>query len=136
MEVIWKIRFFHPFSSFFFPNLKIIFFNFGYFCVFQYKTRPKWSYYISKREMRSFWTCLVLENAKITKIEKNNFQIRGKKFENGRKNRIFQMTSIFSRPIHTPQNVDGEGPQNFFPKNWMSEVFRVWRKTFWKLISL
>ena len=32
------------------------------------------------------------------------------------KNRIFQTTLIFLRPIYTPQNVDGEGPQIFFQK--------------------
>jgi ubiquinone/menaquinone biosynthesis C-methylase UbiE len=59
------------------------------------------------------------------KIEKNNFQIWEKKFENGRKNRIFQTTLIFLRPIPTPQNVDVEGPQILFPKKRMSEFLRV-----------
>ena len=37
----------------------------------------------------------------------------------------FWRPSIFSRPTHTPQNVDGEVPQNFFPENRRSEVPRV-----------
>ena len=37
----------------------------------------------------------------------------------------FWRPSIFSRPIHTPQNVDGEVPQNFFTESGRSELSRV-----------
>ena len=80
MELIWKIRFFRPISNFF-SRIWKLFFQFWSISVFQYNTRPKWSYFtfgVKYDHFRRVLYCIVLKNPKITKIEKIIFRIEKK----------------------------------------------------------
>ena len=62
-----------------------------------------------------------MKNTKKQKIEKKIFKIEKKIFKIEQKIGFSKRSRFFSRPTHTLQNVDEEGPQNFF-----FEKLKVW----------